>query len=232
MEITMYDTLLQLPLFQGLCKNDFTNIIGKVKLHFRKYNAGDIIVEQGSPCKQLIFLLNGEMVSQATDASHSYSLFETFKSPFVIEPYSLFGMQTTYTATYKARTETNVVTIDKSFVLNELNNYEIFRLNYLNILSNRAQVAYEKLWNSHIGNTEEKILNFLILRSMKPEGEKTLKIKMENLANLIDETRINVSKVLNELQEQGLVQLSRKEIFIPALEKLTENTSRRKDGIL
>ena len=60
MEITMYDTLLQLPLFQGLCKNDFTNIIGKVKLHFRKYNADDIIVEQGAPCTQLIFLLNGE----------------------------------------------------------------------------------------------------------------------------------------------------------------------------
>ena len=61
MEITMYDTLLQLPLFQGLCKNDFTNIIGKVKLHFRKYNADDIIVEQGAPCTQLIFLLNGEI---------------------------------------------------------------------------------------------------------------------------------------------------------------------------
>ena len=62
----MYDTLLQLPLFQGLCKNDFTNIIGKVKLHFRKYNADDIIVEQGAPCTQLIFLLNGEITSQAT----------------------------------------------------------------------------------------------------------------------------------------------------------------------
>lgn len=75
---------------------------------------------------------------------------------------------------------------------------------------------------SHIGNTEEKILNFLVLRSMKPEGKKILKIKMEDLASLIDETRINVSKVLNDLQEQGLVQLSRKEISIPALEKLTE----------
>ena len=84
------------------------------------------------------------------------------------------------------------------------------------------QGAYEKLWNSHIGNTEEKILNFLVLRSMKPEGKKILKIKMEDLASLIDETRINVSKVLNDLQEQGLVQLSRKEISIPALEKLTE----------
>ena len=62
----------------------------------------------------------------------------------------------------------------------------------------------------------------MVLRSVKPEGEKILKIKMEDLANLIDETRINVSKVLNDLQEQGLVQLSRKEISIPALEKLTE----------
>ena len=57
---------------------------------------------------------------------------------------------------------------------------------------------------------------------MKPEGKKIFKIKMEDLASLIDETRINVSKVLNDLQEQGLVQLSRKEISIPALEKLTE----------
>lgn len=223
MEITMYDTLLQLPLFQGLCKNDFTNIIGKVKLHFRKYDADDIIVEQGEPCDQLIFLLNGEIISQATDEQHSYSLFETFGSPFVIEPYSLFGMQTRYTATYKARIETNIVTIEKSFVLAELNNYEIFRLNYLNILSNRAQVAYEKLWNSYAGSIQDKIVDFILLRSMRPDGEKVLKIKMEDLANLIDETRINVSKVLNDLQEKKLIQLTRKEIYIPALEKLVQD---------
>lgn len=220
MEITMYDTLLQLPLFQGLCKNDFTNIIGKVKLHFRKYEANQTIVEQGDSCTKLIFLLNGEITSHSTDEQHSYSLQETFGSPFVIEPYSLFGMQPRYTATYKASTDSNLVTIDKTFVLSELNNYEIFRINYLNILSNRGQIAYDKLWNSHIGGTKDKITNFLLLRSMKPEGEKRLKIKMDDLAHLIDDTRINVSKVLNDLQEKGLVELSRKEIFIPALEKL------------
>ena len=76
MEITMYDTLLQLPLFQGLCKNDFTSILGKVKLHFRKYNADEIIVEQGEPCTELIFLLNGEISSQIVDEQKSYSLHE------------------------------------------------------------------------------------------------------------------------------------------------------------
>ena len=79
MEITMYDTLLQLPLFQGLCKNDFTNIIGKVKLHFRKYNADDIIVEQGAPCTQLIFLLNGEIISQTTDNQQYSDLQSTYR---------------------------------------------------------------------------------------------------------------------------------------------------------
>ena len=222
MEITMYDTLLQLPLFQGLCKNDFTSILGKVKLHFRKYNADEIIVEQGEPCTELIFLLNGEISSQIVDEQKSYSLHETFGSPFVLEPYSLFGMHPNYIATYRARTDLNLVSIDKAFVLSELNNYEIFRLNYLNLLSNRAQIAYNKLWNSYIGSPKEKIINFILSRSMRPEGEKRLKIKMEDLAGLIDETRINVSKELNDMQEKGLVELSRKEIFIPAMEKLSE----------
>ncbi len=220
MELTMYDTLLQLPLFQGLCKNDFTSILGKVKLHFRKIAADGVIVEQGEPCNQLIFLLSGEIISKATDNEQTYSLYEVFTEPFVIEPYSLFGMQPQYAATYKARTDIHIVSIDKSFLLNELNNYEIFRLNYLNILSNRAQVAQEKLWQSHTRNLQDKIIGFLLQRVVKSEGEKILNIKMEDLAELIDETRINVSRTLNDLQEKGLIELSRKEIHIPALEKL------------
>ena len=41
MDFTMYDTLLQLPLFQGLGKNDITEILDKVKFHFKKYEPGD-----------------------------------------------------------------------------------------------------------------------------------------------------------------------------------------------
>lgn len=61
---TMFDTLLQLPLFQGLCHEDFTNILEKVKLHFTKHKAGDVIVKSGTPCDKLIFLLKGEISLQ------------------------------------------------------------------------------------------------------------------------------------------------------------------------
>lgn len=223
METTMYDNLLLLPLFQGLSKNDLTTIIEKVKLHFRAYQQGEVIVKQGESCRQLCFLLDGEVMAKTQDKEHGFSLSEVLRHPYIIEPQSLFGMQTSYTATYCAHTSVHVLTIDKSFIFSELNNHEIFRLNYLNILSNRCQNANLKLWHTHIGTLGEKFVNFIALRSQQPDGEKVLQITMEDLANLIHETRINLSRMLNDLQDKGLVKLNRKVISIPRFEKLAEH---------
>ena len=145
MEHSMYDNLLQLPLFQGLCKDDFTTIIEKVKFHFLNYKENDIIRNQGDTCNQLVFLLSGEITQKVANEEEGYTLSETLHAPHIIEPYSLFGMDTRYTATYLAKTDATLLTIDKAYVYTELNNYEIFRLNYLNILSNRIQVSHKKL---------------------------------------------------------------------------------------
>lgn len=218
----MYDTLLQLPLFQGLCKDDFTSIIEKVKFHFHQFNAGETILTQGEQCNSLVFLLNGEISSHINNPHQNYRLSEGFQGPFIIEPYSLFGMNPTYKATYKAETDCKLLTIDKSFVLSDLNNYEIFRINYLNLLSNRCQQMAHRLQCCHAGSLQDKFIEFFLHRCYKPEGKKYLHITMEDLANLIGETRINVSRQLNEWQQQELIQLKRKEIFIPALEKLVQ----------
>ena len=174
MELTMYDKLLQLPLFQGMSKFDFTDILEKVKIHFNKYEPGSCLVRQDTPCNQLIFVLDGEVQIESNDKTHKYTLWENFKSPNVIEPYSMFGMRPYFTASYTAVTEVNTLNIDKSYILNELCRYEVFNLNYMNMLSNRSQVIYNKLWNAHIGKTRDKIINFLLLRCMTPYGAKKL----------------------------------------------------------
>ena len=213
----MYEALLQLPLFQGLCTDDFTCIIEKVKFHFRSYSGNEVIMNQGDACNQLAFLLEGNLLSKRTDDKHEFKLIETITAPAIIEPYSLFGMYPYYESTYQAQEEVKLLVIDKSYILSELSNYEIFRLNYLNLLSNRAQVNQRKLWNTHIGSLEEKLANFFLSRCLKPEGTKTLQIGMEELAGLINETRINVSRKLNELREKNIILLRRKEIHIPEM---------------
>lgn len=218
----MYDKLLQLPLFQGLCTEDFTDILEKVKLHFHKYTPGKRLATAGDKCDQLVFVLNGRIQSETTDCSKLYTLVETYESPVIIEPHSLFGMNTHYTATYRAVNDVQAMSIEKSFVLSRLTKYEIFNLNFVNMLSNRAQTACGKLWNIRMGGTLDKIIGFLQLRCATQAGEKTLFIRMDDLATLIDDTRINVSKTLNRLQSEGLVTLSRKCIIFKDLKLLIE----------
>ena len=43
---------------------------------------------------------------------------------------------------------------------------------------------------------------------------------MEQLGLILNEGRMSISKMLNDLQEQGLVSLRRGEIYIPQLEAL------------
>ena len=217
---TMFDTLLQLPLFQGLCHEDFTNILEKTKLHFTRFKEGELIKKQGETCDQLLFLLKGELSVETVSNDGSYTFIEQIDAPAVIEAQSLFGMKVKYASTYTAKTEVNAITICKSFVLSGLMNYEIFRLNYMNMISNRAQSLYCRLWNTAPQGVEEKIVHFILQHVDKPQGEKILKIKMDDLADYLDDTRLNVSKALNSMQEKGVLQLKRKEIIIPEASKL------------
>lgn len=217
---TMFDTLLQLPLFQGLCHEDFTNILEKVKLHFTKHKPGDLIIESNTPCDQLLFLLKGEISLQTTSEDGLFTFIEHVEAPYVIEPHALFGMNLSYVSSYVARTEAHSISISKSFVLSNLLKYDIFRLNYMNIISNRAQNMHARLWEKAPVDIEDKIIRFILTHTEKPIGEKIMKIKMDDFARCVDDARLNVSRTLNTLQEQELLKLHRKEIIIPDVAKL------------
>lgn len=219
---TMFDTLLQLPLFQGLAQEDFTNILGKVKLHFVKHKAGERIIKAGDICDRLVFVLRGEVEALTTTSGTPYSLTEYFQAPYLLEPQSMFGMSTSFVANYAAYTETDTVSISKSFVLGELSKYEIFRLNYMNIISNRAQNLYARFWTKANESLESHIACFILNLTERPSGRKIVKIKKEDLAIIANDTRMGISKALNNMQQAGLLELRRGEIVIPEAAKLRE----------
>lgn len=217
---TMFETLLQLPLFQGLAQEDLTCILGRVKLHFTKYKSGEVILKAGTTCDHFMFILKGEVASSTLSSDTSYCFTEYFQAPHLIEPQSMFGMSTTYVSTYVAQEEVHTVSISKAFVMNELFKYDIFRLNYMNVISNRAQNLNSRLWNKPEDGLEKHIAGFILNHIERPVGKKLLKIKMEELALAVNDTRMGVSKALNSMQEDGLLELHRGEIMIPEAEKL------------
>ena len=90
----------------------------------------------------------------------------------------------------------------------------------MNIISNRAQSLSNRLWAENTDNLERRIGNFILTHIERPAGRKTLKIKMEELAQVVNDTRVGVSRALNSMQEKGLLELHRGEMMIPNAEKL------------
>lgn len=223
MNTTMYDKLLQLPLFQGLCKNDMTKIMEKVRLNFQHFHKGDRVFSQGDTCQELSFLLDGTLIAETIDNDNHYILTEELGSPFIIEPYSIYGMHTTYDSSYFANEEVGVLSIDKSYILRMLQTYPIFLLNMVNILSSRAKTMRRSMWSNRIGSSaDRKIVSFLNQRCVRPNGYKKLIIRMADLSTMISEPRINVSKALNEFERLGLAELNRRTVTIPTMEDLTK----------
>ncbi|MBO7416531.1 MAG: Crp/Fnr family transcriptional regulator [Bacteroidaceae bacterium] len=221
MDSPIFDTLKQLPLFQGMANDDFNTLLQKIRLDFVKYPPGSFICSAGDRCSHFTFLIGGTAESSRRGESDRFVFHEKIGSPHLIEPYSMFGATGSYRRDYEAVDTCSVLNVDKQYVYTEIGKYNICRMNLLNILSGRVQQADRHTWEIDEFSLRHRIARLIYGLSDIPYGEKRLSITMNDLAALMDTTRLNVSRELNALSADGLIVLRRKEIHIPALEKIT-----------
>lgn len=215
----MYESLLCLPYFQGMDKDDITAILGKVTFEFKRYAEGEIVFRQGEKCDKFTILTQGNISGTATSPDKEYCITEELYAPFTIEPYSIFGYDTRYQRDYTAKTDCTILSIDKQHLFGELSKHHIFTINLLNIVCRKTQQMQERIWHNTSAGLPGRIAQFVAGRCETPKGRKHISIKMECLARMMCETRLNVSKALNNMQDAGHLTLHRGGITIHALEK-------------
>lgn len=80
---SMYDVLLQLPLFQGVSRAKISELIEKTKFHFLKYKSGEQIVSKGEECTHLKFLISGCVRSEMVNKAERF----VFRKSFALRTY-------------------------------------------------------------------------------------------------------------------------------------------------
>ena len=216
----MYESLLCLPFFQGMSKDDITEILGKVTLEFKRYGDGDVLFRHGEPCDKFIIITQGKVTSTAFAPDKSYTLTEELKAPVAIEPHSTFGYNTNFKRDYVAKDECTLLYIDKQHLFGELRKHDIFTINLLNQVCRKVQQKEHEVWNYNHTSIAGKIARFIAMRCDNIKGEKHIAIKMERLATLLGETRLNISKSLNEMQDAGYLTLHRGGIAVHDLNEM------------
>ena len=204
----LYDSLLSLPLFLGMTCYDFQNVAGKTRFDFQKLEAGETIVEEGTSCTRLYYLISGDIkvITQADD--YGYQVEEDISAPESFQLERLFGLTQRFTHTYVAKNNCSIMSVSKQEIMKLSDEYEIFRINLLNLVCTQSQKNNRRLFRVPAKTLSERLIRFFESHSVRPAGEKIFHIKMTRLAEEMNVKRIYVSKALNELQSEGQKTLS------------------------
>ena len=218
--LQIYDRLLQFPLFQGMSRDDLEIVAGHTRFGFQKVTAGRQIIHAGDPCTHLYFLINGTLKIETFSDDGRYSVIEQMSSPYILQQESIFGYYQRYTHNFYALTDANFLTLDKEEVVRLSEDFLVFRLNLMNHLATQSQKLIQMQWRRSPLSLRERIVRFFFQHTLYPAGPKTFHILMERLAEEVNDSRLNVSRALNRMQESGILELHRGRIEIPQLERL------------
>ena len=216
----IYDRLLQFTLFQGMSHADLMQVAGHTKFGFSKLNEGKRLVKDGDPCTHLIFLASGTLRVDTLSDDHSCRVSETVSAPYILQPERIFGINQRYTSTFHTLTDCNFISIEKQEVLLLLETQLVFRLNMLSMLATDAQRMRRRFWRQAPQSLRSSLTRFFFSRCLHPAGPKTFHILMNQLAAEMNDSRIDISHALHEMQQDGLLTLHRGRIEIPLLERL------------
>ena len=216
-ENRIYNNLLALPLFLGMSRKDLQQAAGQTRFDFRKIAQGETIVADGDPCTHLYFLLDGDIMVKTYSTDRSYCIEEEIHAPETFQSERIFGLHPQFTHTYIAQQDCSLLCLGKQDVMKLATRFDIFRINLLNLVSTQSQKHNIRTRQSPPKTLEERIVRFIESNCVSHYGEKTIHIKMTRIAEEVNDSRLDVSKALNHLQNQGLIPVSYTHLTLPTI---------------
>ncbi len=211
---SMYDVLLQLPIFQGVSRNKISELIEKMKFHFLKYPAGEKIVYAGEECNHLKFLISGEIRSELITLNEKIRISETIQAPNVIAPNHLFGRDTYFPADLYAVGTVGIMQIEKAAVVQMLQEEPIFLINLLNILSRRSQKVLETFTALSSNDLKERLAFWVLSLTQQKSVDIRIICKQKDLYSFFGVQRSIFLSTLDKLRDEGILDYNAKEIII------------------
>ena len=202
---SMFEILMELPLFRGATRERMAETVGMAKFHFLKYLPGETVVEAGSPCTHIKFIISGSVRSKIVNPDSRFKVSQTLVAPDIISADYLFGRATDYPCTVTAIEPTGILQIAKNDYIKILKSDEVFMFNYLNLLSMNAQKSVSGVLALTTGSIEERIA-FWIVALTQPSGRDiSLECRQSELYSFFGVQRGSFIATLDNMKKLGLL---------------------------
>ncbi|MCK9640351.1 MAG: Crp/Fnr family transcriptional regulator [Prolixibacteraceae bacterium] len=217
----MYPILLNSPLFRGLTSEELATLFGQVNHQIRHFRSGELLAQAGDPVEKALILMEGRLQGEMVDFAGNSLKIEELDPPQMVAAAFLFGPKGNFPVFLSAKTDGKILVILKKDFTGMLSFEPRVMVNYLNIVSGKAQFLSGKIAFLSLKTIKEKIAYFLLQR-MKKHGGSSVPIDQTqtNLADLFGVTRPSLSRTILEMEKQDIFIWSRDLIVIKDLKKL------------
>lgn len=205
---SMYEMLMDLPLFKGVGKDQISYFLEKTNIDFLNYPDSATVVDSGDPVKMIKFVISGRVRIIHPLDSASISVEEIAGFGRVLGAERLFGITTGYPYRVEALGKTSVMEFSKEQYVNLLHSDRIYILNFFNYLSLHAQRPVEAMM--HYSHDDIRSRLCVLISMLTDPGSAGLAINAtdEALAGYCGKTREEVSAWKGAAQEAGLITVS------------------------
>lgn len=219
---SMYQQLMQLPLFQGVSTEKITALVEKLPFHFLKFRNGEQIFAAGDPCTHIKFIVSGQVRLEMPCNQLRVSLLQTLTTPHVLAAEYLFGRETTYPFTALAQGACGILQLRKSDYIKMVGSDKVFLFNILNYLSSGSQHSISAALSIQNGSVAERLAMFIDSLVVNGATDIVLKYKQKDLCTLLGTQRTTLMASLSKLAEQEIIEFDSNVLRILDYYQLTD----------
>ncbi len=222
MDINKYIAFIQLNhLFRDFSHKELLSLFNFNNYKIAKYQKEKILYFESEKCITLDMILEGKLIVQRIDENGNILTITQFNPGDVIGGNLLFGNNNAYPMSIIVKSNAIVLHMKKDFVLDLCQHNKRFLIEFLNINSNKALILTNKIKSISFKSLRESIVDFL---SYKYYSQKTNKIILDmtkkELAERLGVQRTSLSRELNKMRKEGLIEYDAKTIIIKDLKIL------------
>lgn len=203
---TMYETIMDLPLFKGVSKEQVSLFLEKTNIGFRNYEPHEQILRAGDEVRMVKFVISGVVKVIHPVGEYLLSVEEECGCGSALGAERLFGISTGYSYDVRSMGKVSILEFSKEQYINLLLSDRIYLFNFLNYVSLRAQRPVESLMEYASGDIRSRFS--ILISVLTHPSSKNISIMADDgaLARYCSVSEDELREWKREMHASGLIE--------------------------
>lgn len=209
------DAIASIDLFSGFTKEELIQLFSTSKYWIKTYEKDQMIHIQNEVCHTMDIILEGEVTVQNMDVNGNVLTVHVFSARDILGANLLFSKRNLYPMSVVSKSKATLLQLDKALVLALCQRNVDFMTSLLSEISDKTIILTDKINTISLKTIRQCIIDFLKYEHhMQKSDVIELGMTKKDLAERLGIQRSSLSRELNKMRKDGLVEFDAKTITI------------------